>query len=844
MGYRNGQDCEGFSHNRKNGDQSMRKIKGTMSIRIMLIAALQLAITIGTTQGAVVYVGSLMEDSGSEISDWNVTGTAKSLDLNGDDIYGTSGYAWLNASDESGGNGVLYGLVEYAPSYTDGIAYAGTNAGISASYNAADDRRDVADTTYVNVGYAGPNYSETNGATTVQALFAYTMNRDMDVDETIRIGVVLDSFNDGSIIGADSLRIVAGGDSADATGLNRTSVIDMYFFDITGLTSGQTIEIWGAKNVDESNFGLNAITIGGVTFDPSKRLELRLSPSDELAMDLIAPATLSTGVVEAAFTYGPNDKNVEITAVSVIDQQHSGAFSVVGFSSPLELTAPWPATEALNIEFNVAGTGLAHGETSTGLVEVIWNEIGESSTFTNTVPVTARYVTRSEHYLEVLGNNNYETYNGMAIDFNTKTPDNGVVVEYDLPLAAGNQYVIEAISVVKSGSAQAGPYYMAVYDSVVDTVSTNWDMGELTFSGFRGVSMNAADANVSEGTDVTWTFSNLIVVADTVPMTPTAIDTTGGSGKLFFVLQDTPDDRTGMVATEHTMYVKRAGNEPDQYLASVMQGVTGWRDTRVPVYKAKLSGIPRLFLLQIASADGTLDFEWRSNELHTYTLEATPSLAFANWAVYNDGVTTYEDIPGSGTGSNTLTGVLANGAENFFRVTQEHGMTSYLPVKEPSFENYTYPGNGTMNAVWNPTPNGVYSIINEAFGGEDPHFPTDGAAHGNYFALMREVGTISQDLGSVNAGDALSVTFDVGRAYGQYDGGAGTETGVMTCTLNVGASSNMVTIDNSTFAADSWQTFTNTLVSTESGVLSIEFAYVSGKGPFLDHISAIERVEP
>jgi hypothetical protein len=45
-------------------------------------------------------------------------------------------------------------------------------------------------------------------------------------------------------------------------------------------------------------------------------------------------------------------------------------------------------------------------------------------------------------------------------------------------------------------------------------------------------------------------------------------------------------------------------------------------------------------------------------------------------------------------------------------------------------------------------------------------------------------------------------------------------------------------------AVDSWQTFTNTWVSTETGTLSIEFPFVSGFGPFLDNISAIERVEP
>jgi hypothetical protein len=410
-----------------------------------------------------------------------------------------------------------------------------------------------------------------------------------------------------------------------------------------------------------------------VRFEAVGNVELLLSPSEGLDIDLVAPATLSTGVVEAAFIYGLNNSNVEITAVDVIDQQHPGAFDVVDFSSPMELTSPAPATEPLYIEFNLAGTGLGHNETSTGVVEVIWNEIGGSSSFTNTVPVTATYILypgATSHKLEYLGSNDYETYNGMAIDFNAKT--NGVLVEYDLPLVAGDLYSVDAISVIKHGTGQAGTYYMAVYDSVVDTVPAEWGVGELTFSGFRGVSINAADANVADGTDVTWTFSNVGVVADSVPMTSTAIDTTGGSGKLFFVLQDTPDDRTGIVATTNTMYVKRGDHDVSGYCAAVMESATGWRDTRVPVYKAALTRIPRETpVLQIASADGTLDFAWNSSWLQAYTLEATPSLVITNWAVYNDGVTTYEDIPASGTGTNTLTEVLANGAENFFRVISE-----------------------------------------------------------------------------------------------------------------------------------------------------------------------------
>ena len=218
-----------------------------------------------TASANVVFVGSLQNDSSAEISGWSSRSTAKSLDSDGDNYYGTDGYTWMNTDDSSGSAvALLHSYVESAPSYVGGIAYTGTGDGVSGSWSGADDRLLPDGTGSANVGYAGADHTGTTGATVLQELFSYTMNRDMAADETIRLGVVLDSLND-TLIGADSLRIVAGG-TADATGLNRSSVMDMYFFDITGLSSGEEIQIWGA-NAAGSPSWLNAITIGGVTFD-------------------------------------------------------------------------------------------------------------------------------------------------------------------------------------------------------------------------------------------------------------------------------------------------------------------------------------------------------------------------------------------------------------------------------------------------------------------------------------------------------------------------------------------------------------------------------------------------
>ena len=234
----------------------------TKSMKTSLSLAAALGALAMPAQAAVTFLSSLQNDSLSEISNWSSTGTSKSSDLDGNNFYGSDGYTWMNNSGGGGAEAVLYSPIESGPSYTSGIAYTGSGTGVSGSYFAADDRLDSSGAGAVNVGYAGVNHNGTTGATTLQELFAYTMNRDMADGETIRLGVVLDSLADG-VVGADALRIVAGG-TADATGLNRSGVMDMYFFDITGLSSGEEIQIWGSKATNTDG-GYNAITIGGVT---------------------------------------------------------------------------------------------------------------------------------------------------------------------------------------------------------------------------------------------------------------------------------------------------------------------------------------------------------------------------------------------------------------------------------------------------------------------------------------------------------------------------------------------------------------------------------------------------
>ncbi|QHI68490.1 dockerin type I repeat-containing protein [Tichowtungia aerotolerans] len=242
--------------------------------------------------------------------------------------------------------------------------------------------------------------------------------------------------------------------------------------------------------------------------------------------------------------------------------------------------------------------------------------------------------------------------------------------------------------------------------------------------------------------------------------------------------------------------------------------------------------LPAPELLMVMTGSDTMAFEWEGSDSKEYTIESCTSLILTNWAVYNDGVTTYSAIAGSATGTNTLTGVLTDGSARFFRLIEGTSPISYLSVADGSFE---LDGSGwsACMASWNDTGTAVY----ELYGGSG-HMTA--AIDGTWCGLMSNLGTIHQDLDAVNAGDTLTVVFYGGRALESKNTNAG---GVINCTLKVGGSSNTVQADTTLLAYDTWQAYTNTWVATESGTLTLEFSNASGK-PWIDHISNVKRVEP
>ncbi|MGE9271382.1 MAG: choice-of-anchor J domain-containing protein, partial [Verrucomicrobiales bacterium] len=97
--------------------------------------------------------------------------------------------------------------------------------------------------------------------------------------------------------------------------------------------------------------------------------------------------------------------------------------------------------------------------------------------------------------------------------------------------------------------------------------------------------------------------------------------------------------------------------------------------------------------LFISQVNDSLDFEWSSTSGMLYDLLSSTDLSTSinTWLPYNDGVTTYENIASSETGTQTLTGVLKDGTKRFFALVEKEAPAFF----EEDFED----GNGGFSVV-------------------------------------------------------------------------------------------------------------------------------------------------
>ncbi|MGJ8655206.1 MAG: PEP-CTERM sorting domain-containing protein [Akkermansiaceae bacterium] len=251
---------------------------------LTIITAALCASTI-TSQGSISFVNSIIDTrattrSGSvnstpaltsEVIQWSDTSFAKTLDIDGDNRYGTAGYFFANTTAQNANANTAVSQ-ERVPSFTSAAVANGTN-NIDGNFQNANGTtgfiQNDANNATLRLGYVGFNGGTGGVAIPLTDLFSYTLTADQAIGETLRLGVIGGTNNGDSRLGFTDLTITAGGLSASTTdnrGANTGNAPDLYFFDITGLVTGDTIVISAANsNTVGSNF--NAATIGGITFD-------------------------------------------------------------------------------------------------------------------------------------------------------------------------------------------------------------------------------------------------------------------------------------------------------------------------------------------------------------------------------------------------------------------------------------------------------------------------------------------------------------------------------------------------------------------------------------------------
>lgn len=186
----------------------------------------------------ITYFGNV---EGAQVTDWRTTTTSKTLDLDGDNFYGTHGAVHWNVA---GAN------EQPAGSTTPGWAYHGAGAGfaINPTFASIDHINSYPTNTNAGIIHGGP----------ATFTFELTGSAATYIGQTVRVGIMQD------VLGPDEwasdtnkgLQIAqtVGGSGDSGVILLRSGGAgngspEMYFFDLTGVTAGDRFQITGHLGV-------------------------------------------------------------------------------------------------------------------------------------------------------------------------------------------------------------------------------------------------------------------------------------------------------------------------------------------------------------------------------------------------------------------------------------------------------------------------------------------------------------------------------------------------------------------------------------------------------------------
>ncbi len=241
----------------------MKKIIGMAALALGLACASNAAIIID-----VVGDGTGYDITGSQVADWRSTGTSKTFDVDGDNVYGTKGlFFGGDSSDGNQGGGNLF--TEHTKvgaswaTFSAGEDFYAVAEGGTFGYGIIDNPNLAIASTVADWSIRSGGFNSVAGGDQGWLeLLKFTI--DEDIPDVFRIGLFAENYNEnwtpaGLRISADD-----GTNWATVTDLSTSGPqASMVFFDVD--LNGETSGTFLIEALDQA--GANGTSVGGVTFD-------------------------------------------------------------------------------------------------------------------------------------------------------------------------------------------------------------------------------------------------------------------------------------------------------------------------------------------------------------------------------------------------------------------------------------------------------------------------------------------------------------------------------------------------------------------------------------------------
>lgn len=174
----------------------------------------------------VVCSGVINDDAGSEISQWKTVSTTKTLDVDGDNVYGTLAHIFYGV--EFKGQHSLY-------QYDGADSQVGPFGGYATVDHPSGDGSSPGDIQVHTTSNGGGGGSD-------HVMFSFTALAGSPAN--VRIGIATDGVNDPGYSSATIGLREVGGSSFEYTMTSTNATLDMVFFDVTGITAGNQFEVF------------------------------------------------------------------------------------------------------------------------------------------------------------------------------------------------------------------------------------------------------------------------------------------------------------------------------------------------------------------------------------------------------------------------------------------------------------------------------------------------------------------------------------------------------------------------------------------------------------------------